>query len=311
MSNVRSIVIIGSGPAGYTAGIYAGRANLEPLMFEGLQYGGQLMITTDVENFPGFPEGVLGPELMDLFRKQTLRFGTEVLTQNVDEVDFSKRPFKVVSEGKEYFAEAVIVATGATARLLGLPSEQKLMGYGVSACATCDGFFFKDKDVCLVGGGDSALEEAMFLTRFASKVSVIHRRDELRASKIMRDRAMKNEKIEFVWNSVVEEVLDVEKQQVTGLKLKHTQTGEITERPTEGLFVAIGHTPNTELFKGQLETDDVGYLKTTGSVRTSVEGVFACGDVMDPHWRQAITAAGTGCASAIAAERWLESQKEG
>ena len=311
MSNVRSIIIIGSGPAGYTAGIYAGRANLEPLMFEGLQYGGQLMITTDVENFPGFPEGVLGPELMDLFRKQTLRFGTEVLTQNVDEVDFSKRPFKVVSEGKEYFAEAVIVATGATARLLGLPSEQKLMGYGVSACATCDGFFFKDKDVCLVGGGDSALEEAMFLTRFAIKVSVIHRRDELRASKIMRDRAMKNEKIEFVWNSVVEEVLDVEKQQVTGLKLKHTQTGEITERPTEGLFVAIGHTPNTELFKGQLETDDVGYLKTTGSVRTSVEGVFACGDVMDPHWRQAITAAGTGCASAIAAERWLESQKEG
>lgn len=311
MSNVRNIIIIGSGPAGYTAGIYAGRANLEPLMFEGLQSGGQLMITTEVENFPGFPEGVLGPELMELFKKQAERFGTETLPQNVDEVDLSKRPFRIVSEGKEYLAEAVIVATGATARLLGLPSEKKLMGYGVSACATCDGFFFKGKDVCLVGGGDSALEEAIFLTRFASKVSVIHRRDELRASKIMRDRAMKNEKIEFVWNSVVEEVLDVEKKQVTGLKLKNTQTGEITERPTEGLFVAIGHSPNTELFKGQLETNDVGYLKTTGSVRTSVEGVFACGDVMDPHWRQAITAAGTGCASAIAAERWLENQKAG
>lgn len=306
MSDVRNVIIIGSGPAGYTAGIYTARANLKPLMFEGVQPGGQLMITTDVENFPGFPEGVEGPHLMELFKKQAERFGTETLTQNVDKVDFSKRPFRVWSEGKEYAAQTIIVATGATAKLIGLESEQKLMGYGVSACATCDGFFFKDKDVCIVGGGDTAMEEANFLTRFAKKVHVIHRRSELRASKIMQQRAMANPKIDFVWNSEVIEVLDPAKKTIEALRLRDTVTGKETLRPTEGLFVAIGHQPNTKIFEGQLATNDVGYLTTTQTTRTSVDGVFACGDVMDPVWRQAITAAGTGCAAAIDAERWLE-----
>ncbi len=309
MSDVRNVIIIGSGPAGYTAGIYTARANLAPLLFEGLQPGGQLMITTEVENYPGFPEGVKGPELMDLFKRQAERFGAETLVQNVDRVDFRARPFKVVSEGKEYLARAVIVATGATARLLGLESERQLMGYGVSACATCDGFFFKDRDVCIVGGGDTALEEAMFLTRFARRVHLIHRRGELRASKIMQERARRNEKMDFVWHAVVEEILDVEKKAVTAVRLKDPRSGAITVRPTEGLFVAIGHAPNTEIFRGQLELDDVGYLKTTKTTRTSVAGVFACGDVMDPVWRQAITAAGSGCAAAIDAERWLEAQE--
>ncbi|MCC7169863.1 MAG: thioredoxin-disulfide reductase [Planctomycetes bacterium] len=306
MSDVRNVIIIGSGPAGYTAGIYTARANLEPLMFEGIQPGGQLMITTDVENYPGFPEGVEGPHLMELFKKQAERFGTETLTQNVDKVDFSKRPFRVWSEGKEYAAQTIIVATGATAKLIGLESEQKLMGYGVSACATCDGFFFKDKDVCIVGGGDTAMEEANFLTRFAKKVHVIHRRSELRASKIMQQRAMANPKIDFVWNSEVIEVLDPAKKAIEALRLRDTVTGKETVRPTEGLFVAIGHQPNTKIFEGQLATNEVGYLATTHTTRTSVDGVFACGDVMDPVWRQAITAAGTGCAAAIDAERWLE-----
>ncbi|MBK6940521.1 MAG: thioredoxin-disulfide reductase [Planctomycetes bacterium] len=306
MSDVRNVIIIGSGPAGYTAGIYTARANLEPLMFEGIQPGGQLMITTDVENYPGFPEGVEGPHLMELFKKQAERFGTETLTQNVDKVDFSKRPFRVWSEGKEYAAQTIIVATGATAKLIGLESEQKLMGYGVSACATCDGFFFKDKDVCIVGGGDTAMEEANFLTRFAKKVHVIHRRSELRASKIMQQRAMANPKIDFVWNSEVIEVLDPAKKAIEALRLRDTVTGKESVRPTEGLFVAIGHQPNTKIFEGQLATNDVGYLATTQTTRTSVDGVFACGDVMDPVWRQAITAAGTGCAAAIDAERWLE-----
>lgn len=306
MSDVRNVIIIGSGPAGYTAGIYAARANLKPLMFEGLQAGGQLMITTDVENFPGFPEGITGPELMELFKKQAERFGTECIPQNVDSVDFSKRPFRATSEGKEYLAKSIIVATGATAKLIGIESEQKLMGYGVSACATCDGFFFKDKDVCIVGGGDTAMEEANFLTRFAKKVHVIHRRDTLRASKIMQQRAFDNPKIDFLWNTEVVEVQDPAKKQVTGLKLRDTVTGKITERATEGLFVAIGHQPNTKIFEGKLELNEVGYVVTTLTTRSSVDGVFACGDVMDPTWRQAVTAAGTGCAAAIDAERWLE-----
>lgn len=306
MSDVRNVIIIGSGPAGYTAGIYTARANLKPLMFEGIQPGGQLMITTDVENYPGFPEGVEGPHLMELFKKQAERFGTETMTQNVDKVDFSKRPFRVWSEGKEYAAQTIIVATGATAKLIGLESEQKLMGYGVSACATCDGFFFKDKDVCIVGGGDTAMEEANFLTRFAKKVHVIHRRSELRASKIMQQRAMANPKIDFIWNTEVIEVLDPAKKAIEALRLRDTVTGKESVRPTEGLFVAIGHQPNTKIFEGQLATNDVGYLTTTQTTRTSVDGVFACGDVMDPVWRQAITAAGTGCAAAIDAERWLE-----
>jgi len=309
MSDVRNVIIIGSGPAGYTAGLYASRASLKPLLFEGVQAGGQLMITTDVENYPGFPEGVQGPELMDLFKKQAVRFGTETIPQNVDEVDFSQRPFKLVSEGKEFFAKSVIVSTGATAKLLGLESETALMGYGVSACATCDGFFFQGKDVCIVGGGDTAMEEATFLTKFASKVHVIHRREELRASKIMVDRAMKNEKIDFIWNSEVIDVLDPAQKKIEAIKLRDTVTGEETVRETQGLFIAIGHKPNTTIFEGQLDMDDVGYLKTTQTTRTSVEGVFACGDVMDPVWRQAITAAGTGCASAIDAERWLETQE--
>ncbi len=308
MSDVRNVIIIGSGPAGYTAGIYASRANLEPLMFEGLQAGGQLMITTDVENYPGFPEGVTGPELMEKFKKQAERFGTETITQNVDEVDFSKRPFEVKSEGKAYTAHTIIVATGATAKLLGIESEQKLMGFGVSACATCDGFFFKDKDVHIVGGGDTCMEEANFLTRYAKKVHVVHRRDTLRASKIMQERAFKNPKIDFVWDSEVVEVLDPSKRAVTGVKVKNLKTGAVTTRPTEGLFIAIGHQPNTKIFEGKLAMNDVGYLKTTQTTRTSIDGVFACGDVMDPVWRQAVTAAGTGCAAAIDAERWLEAK---
>jgi thioredoxin reductase (NADPH) len=306
MSDVRNVIIIGSGPAGYTAGIYAARANLKPLMFEGIQAGGQLMITNDVENFPGFPEGIKGPELMDLFKKQAVRFGTETMTQNVEVVDFSKRPFKVTSEGKDYFGHTIIVATGATAKLIGLESERQLMGSGVSACATCDGFFFKNKDVCIVGGGDTAMEEATFLTRYASKVHVIHRRDTLRASKIMQQRAKDNPKIDFIWDTEVIEVLDPKKKQIEALRLRNLKTGVETVRPTQGLFVAIGHQPNTEIFKGQLELNDVGYVIVKKGTMTSKDGVFAAGDVADPVWRQAVTAAGTGCAAAIDAERWLE-----
>ncbi len=306
MSDARNVIIIGSGPAGYTAGIYAARANLKPLMFEGIQAGGQLMITNDVENYPGFPEGIKGPELMDLFKKQAVRFGTETMTQNVEVVDFSKRPFKVTSEGKDYFGHTIIVATGATAKLIGLESERQLMGSGVSACATCDGFFFKNKDVCIVGGGDTAMEEATFLTRYASKVHVIHRRDTLRASKIMQQRAKDNPKIDFIWDTEVIEVLDPKKKQIEALRLKNLKTGVETVRPTQGLFVAIGHQPNTEIFKGQLELNDVGYVIVKKGTMTSKDGIFAAGDVADPVWRQAVTAAGTGCAAAIDAERWLE-----
>ncbi len=310
-TNHRKVIIIGSGPAGLTAAIYASRANLAPVIFEGTQPGGQLTITTEVENFPGFPKGIMGPELMELFREQAVKFGAESQFKEVTSVDFSKRPFKVVVEDEEYFGETVIVATGASAKLLNIPSEGEYMGYGVSACATCDGFFYRGKEVYVVGGGDTALEEANFLTRFASKVTLIHRRDEFRGSKIMRDRALKNPKVAVVWDSVVDEVLgktEDMKKYVTGLKLKNVKTGAITEVAADGLFVAIGHQPNTKLFKGILPMDDKEYLLVKpGSTRTEIPGVFAAGDVADSYYRQAISAAGTGCMAALDAERFLES----
>jgi thioredoxin reductase (NADPH) len=307
MSIPRKVIIIGSGPAGYTAAIYAARANLSPLMFIGVQWGGQLMLTTLVENYPGFVDGIMGPELMEIFRKQTERFDTEIIAEDVTAVDFSRRPFRVTAGERTYEALSVIVASGASAKLLGLPAEQKLMGRGVSTCATCDGFFFKDKNIMVVGGGDSAMEEALYLARLGRKVEVVHRRDTLRASKIMQERAFKNPKIEFVWSSAVEDVLDVGKGLVTGVRLKNLKTGEVTARPVDGLFVAIGHQPNTQLFKGQLELLPNEYLKVVpGSTQTSVPGVFAAGDVQDHTYRQAVTAAGTGCMAALEAERFLE-----
>ena len=317
MSEVHDVVIIVFVPAGLTAAIYTARANLSPVLIEGEpsstsdQPGGQLMLTTEVENFPGFPEGIQGPDLMTAFREQAERFGTTIRTEKVSRVDFSERPFRIWVGGSsgepDYVARAVIVATGARALMLGLEAEQRLLGHGVSTCATCDGFFFRDQHICVVGGGDSAMEEANFLSRFASKVTVIHRRDELRASKIMADRAMANPKIEFLWNSTVLDVLGESK--VEGVRVRDTVTGEESTHPFTGLFVAIGHQPNTDLFTGQLELHDNGYLVTTGNrSTTSVEGVFACGDVQDDWYRQAITAAGSGCMAAIDAERWLETQ---
>jgi thioredoxin reductase (NADPH) len=298
------VLIIGSGPAGLTAAIYAARGGLEPLMIEGLERGGQLMITTDVENYPGFPDGIMGPELMEQIRKQAERFGTRIISSNVSKVDFSEKPFKVWVGADEYEAETVIISTGASARWLGIPGEEKLRGFGVSACATCDGFFFREKELAVVGGGDSAMEEALFLTKFASKVTVVHRRDEFRASAIMAERVLAHPKIEVVWNAAVDEI--VGESVVTSIKLSDVVTGEQSELPVDGVFVAIGHTPNTTVFVDHLDLDDAGYILTEpGTTFTSVEGVYAAGDVTDKVYRQAVTAAGMGCQAALDAERAL------
>jgi len=309
MSNHRKVIIIGSGPAGFTAALYAGRANLSPLVFEGQQPGGQLTITTEVDNYPGFPEGIMGPDLMEAIRKQAQRFGAETMFKSVESVDLSKRPFKVVADGDEYFAESLIISTGASAKLLNISSESEFMGYGVSACATCDGFFFKNQHVVVVGGGDTAMEEATYLTKHAARVTVVHRRNELRASKAMIEKAKKNPKIDFVWDSVVDEVLGTNEgghKKLTGVRLKNIKTNALTDFKCDGLFLAIGHQPNTKLFEGVLDMDSVGYLMTQSqSTATNIPGVFAAGDVADSKYRQAISAAGTGCMAAIDAERFL------
>jgi thioredoxin reductase (NADPH) len=309
MTEARELIIVGSGPAGLTAAVYAARGDLRPIIIEGLGAGGQLMLTSDVENYPGFPDGVLGPELMMKFREQAERFGAEFVTADADRVDLSASPFGVWVGDAEYRADALVLSTGASARMLGLPSEQALLGHGVSTCATCDGFFFRDRDIAVVGGGDSAMEEAIFLTKFANRVTVIHRRDELRASKIMQDRAFANPKIDFRWSSVVTDVAG--DGCVELVRVRDTVTGEESDLKVGGVFVAIGHDPNTKLFEGQIELDENGYvvLPDAGSTRTSVDGVFAAGDVADHVFRQAVTAAGTGCMAAIEAERWLEARR--
>ena len=312
MAPTRKVVIIGSGPAGYTAAIYAARANLSPMMFTGIQPGGQLMLTTLVENYPGFVDGIDGPPLMETFKAQALRFGTEMIAEDVTEVDFRSRPFKIKADDKAVEADTVIIATGATAKLIGLPNESKLMGRGVSTCATCDGFFFKDQNIMVVGGGDSAMEEANYLSRLGRQVQVVHRRDALRASKIMQERALKNPKIEFIWDTGVEDVLDPAKGKVTSVRLKNLKTGAQSEMPVDGLFIAIGHLPNTALFQGQIDLHPNDYIKVVpGTTETSVPGVFAAGDVADFTYRQAVTAAGTGCMAALEAERYLEAHHSG
>jgi len=308
MAKQYDVIIIGSGPAGYTAAIYASRANLSVLMFQGYQVGGQLMLTSDVENYPGFEEGILGPPMMEKFEVQARRFGTEMIPEDVTAIDFSQRPFRLTTDSGEYLARTIIISTGASAKWLGLPSEQRLQGRGVSACATCDGFFFKGKDVAVIGGGDTAMEEANFLTRYANHVTVIHRRDTLRASKIMQDRVRKNPKIDLLMESGVIDVLG--ENAVTGVRVRNTRTGEEMDLPVQGVFLAIGHQPNTELFKGIIDMDKVGYIVPVEHTMTNIPGVFAAGDVTDHRYRQAVTAAGDGCRAAIDVERWLEDQGE-
>jgi thioredoxin reductase (NADPH) len=303
---MRQVIILGSGPAGLTAGVYAARAHLSPLIVDGHEPGGQLTLTTTVENFPGFPEGLLGPDLIRSMRQQAERFGAEFRQDTAAAVDLGRRPFRITIDGSVEECQSLIIATGASAKMLGFPSERQLVGHGVSTCATCDGFFFQEQAVMVVGGGDSALEEALFLTKFAKRVTVVHRRDKLRASKIMQEKSFANPKIDFLWDSIPEEILDVSQQKVTRVRLRNIKTGVITERAVDGIFVAIGHTPNTQIFQGKLEMDAVGYITTHDGTKTSVPGVFAAGDVQDHVYRQAITAAGSGCMAAIDAERFLE-----
>ena len=303
---MRQVIILGSGPAGLTAGVYAARAHLSPLIVDGHEPGGQLTLTTTVENFPGFPEGLLGPDLIRSMRQQAERFGAEFRQDTAAAVDLGRRPFRITIDGSVEECQSLIIATGASAKMLGFPSERQLVGHGVSTCATCDGFFFQEQAVMVVGGGDSALEEALFLTKFAKRVTVVHRRDKLRASKIMQEKSFANPKIDFLWDSIPEEILDVSQQKVTRVRLRNIKTGVITERAVDGIFVAIGHTPNTKIFQGKLEMDAVGYITTHDGTKTSVPGVFAAGDVQDHVYRQAITAAGSGCMAAIDAERFLE-----
>ncbi|HSB71261.1 MAG TPA: thioredoxin-disulfide reductase [Candidatus Methylomirabilis sp.] len=305
---MRQVIILGSGPAGLTAAVYAARAHLTPLVVEGHEAGGQLTLTTMVENFPGFPEGLMGPDLIKSMRRQAERFGADFRQGDATAADLGRRPFRLTIDGKVEECQALIIATGASAKLLGLDSERKLMGHGVSTCATCDGFFFQDQEVIITGGGDSAMEEAIFLTKFASRVIVVHRRDKLRASKIMQEKAFNNPKISFIWDSTLDDILDVSRQKVTAARIRNLKTGAVTEQSVDGIFIAIGHTPNTQIFRGALEMDEVGYLKTHDGTKTSVPGVFAAGDVQDHVYRQAITAAGSGCMAAIDAERFLEHQ---